>query len=114
MSNNFRKALAKIDGVAKSARSVPRVPPSPRGSGRRAFPIFCGVVKIDGTAKSGCGTCSEVFNPLCISPSLGGEEERLIVHCQADPNATVGWNSLPKTGEGSGGVDVEEPLFAGA
>jgi len=29
---------------------------------------------LDGVAKSGRGMRSDIFNPLCISPNLGGEE----------------------------------------
>jgi len=56
----------------------------------------------------------EGLQPLCISPNLGGEREGLYVHLRARPNVHRVRVSLPKTGEGWGGVDDEEPLFAGA
>jgi len=49
------------------------VAPSPPSRERNRFFIS---PKSDGPAKSRRNTESKVFNPLCISPSLGGEEIR--------------------------------------
>jgi len=43
--------------------------------------------KIDGAAKSRRGMRSDVFNPLCISPNLGGEGEGLYVDLRTYSNA---------------------------
>ena len=78
----------------------------------------------DGVAKSHRSATRGIFNPLCISLSLWGEENtntRLFSRSfRARSNAPfIGENersmriSLPKIGEGPGGVDVDETLFPG-
>ena len=86
----------------------------------------------DGAARSRRGGTRGVFNPLCISPNLGGEGSypcawsfkcvyalvlafifgRVRTRVRSDDGRS-GRASLPKIGEGSGEVDVNGPAFAG-